>query len=331
MWQALGACLLLGLVLPAWADTVWLNNGDRLTGQIVLLEGGKLALKTKYAGRVLIDWEDIDTLSSDQPLLVKRSGFTGQRSQHLEAAGKGMVRVVNGNTQTVPLTDIKQLVPPRPLITDFVWEGNLDAKLDMERNDNETDELRLKGNTRVSHGRWRHVLKGEYEHETKNSEEVDNNWELEYDLDRFITQQWFIRSSAYQQRDAFEKIDRQTSFGMGPGYRFWDDELGRFELIGQYERFALHGAGDTTRFGAYGLEWDYKRLLSGTRIELYSTAQLAMPTIDEVDYVFEGEAGVRYRVNEWARVSLLYELNQLRGLGQTTSERKYMIGLGIGW
>lgn len=331
MWQALGACLLLGLVLPAWADTVWLNNGDRLTGQIVLLEGGKLALKTKYAGRVLIDWEDIDTLSSDQPLLVKRSGFTGQRSQHLEAAGKGMVRVVNGNTQTVPLTDIKQLVPPRPLITDFVWEGNLDAKLDMERNDNETDEFRLKGNTRVSHGRWRHVLKGEYEHETKNSEEVDNNWELEYDLDRFITQQWFIRSSAYQQRDAFEKIDRQTSFGMGPGYRFWDDELGRFELIGQYERFALHGAGGTTRFGAYGLEWDYKRLLSGTRIELYSTAQLAMPTIDEVDYVFEGEAGVRYRVNEWARVSLLYELNQLRGLGQTTSERKYMIGLGIGW
>ena len=331
MWRALGACLLLGLVLPAWADTVWLNNGDRLTGQIVLLEGGKLALKTKYAGRVLIDWEDIDTLSSDQPLLVKRSGFTGQRSQHLEAAGKGMVRVVNGNTQTVPLTDIKQLVPPRPLITDFVWEGNLDAKLDMERNDNETDEFRLKGNTRVSHGRWRHVLKGEYEHETKNSEQVDNNWELEYDLDRFITQQWFIRSSAYQQRDAFEKIDRQTSFGMGPGYRFWDDELGRFELIGQYERFALHGAGGTTRFGAYGLEWDYKRLLSGTRIELYSTAQLAMPTIDEVDYVFEGEAGVRYRVNEWARVSLLYELNQLRGLGQTTSERKYMIGLGIGW
>ncbi len=331
MWRALGACLLLGLALPAWADTVWLNNGDRLTGQIVLLEGGKLALKTKYAGRVLIDWEDIDTLSSDQPLLVKRSGFTGQRSQHLEAAGKGMVRVVNGNTQTVPLNDIKQLVPPRPLITDFVWEGNLDAKLDMERNDNETDEFRLKGNTRVSHGRWRHVLKGEYEHETKNSEQVDNNWELEYDLDRFITQQWFIRSSAYQQRDAFEKIDRQTSYGMGPGYRFWDDELGRFELIGQYERFTLHGSGDTTRFDAYGMEWDYKRLLSGTRIELYSTAQLAMPTIDEVDYVFEGEAGVRYRVNEWARVSLLYELNQLRGLGQTTSERKYMIGLGIGW
>lgn len=214
VWRALGACLLLGLALPAWADTVWLNNGDRLTGQIVLLDGGKLALKTKYAGRVLIDWEDIDTLRSDQPLLVKRSGFTGQRSQHLEAAGKGMVRVVNGKTQTVPLAEIKQLVPPRPLITDFVWEGNLDTKLDMERNENETDEFKLKGDSRISHGHWRHVLKGEYEHETKNSQKVDNNWELEYDLDRFITQQWFIRSSVYEQHDEFEDINRQTSYGM---------------------------------------------------------------------------------------------------------------------
>ena len=170
VWRALGACLLLGLALPVWADTVWLNNGDRLTGQIVLLDGGKLALKTKYAGRVLIDWKDIDTLRSDQPLLVKRSGFTGQRSQHLEAAGKGMVRVVNGKAQTVPLADIKQLVPPRPLIQDFVWEGNLDTKLDLERNENETDEFKLKGDSRISHGRWRHVLKGEYEHETKNGQ-----------------------------------------------------------------------------------------------------------------------------------------------------------------
>lgn len=39
---------------PALADTVWLDNGDRLSGEIVLMDGGKLALKTRYAGQVLI-------------------------------------------------------------------------------------------------------------------------------------------------------------------------------------------------------------------------------------------------------------------------------------
>ena len=59
--------LILGLAAPVSADTVWLNNGDRLSGEIILLDGGKLALKTKYAGQVLIAWKDIDTLRSDKP------------------------------------------------------------------------------------------------------------------------------------------------------------------------------------------------------------------------------------------------------------------------
>ncbi|POC68532.1 hypothetical protein, partial [Vibrio vulnificus] len=87
-------CLIVVMLLagPALADTVWLDNGDRLSGEIVLMDGGKLALKTRYAGQVLIDWKDIDTISSDKPLLIKQQGVSGQRSRTLEAAGKGMVR-----------------------------------------------------------------------------------------------------------------------------------------------------------------------------------------------------------------------------------------------
>lgn len=57
----------------------------------------------------------------------------------------------------------------------------------MKRNQNDVDEWKLKGNTRVEHGRWRHVLSGELERETKNDRKVEDNWELEYDLDRFCT------------------------------------------------------------------------------------------------------------------------------------------------
>jgi hypothetical protein len=328
--------LICSLALPTLADTVWLNNGDRLSGDIILLDGGKLLLKTQYAGRVLIDWEDVNTLSAEQPLLVKRSGFAGQHSQRLQAAEPGQVQVLNGQSQTVALSEIKQLVPPRPLINDLVWEGNLDAKLELERNQDDTDEFQLKGDSRVSHGAWRHVVKGELEHESKNARKVEQNWLLEYDLDRFITQQWFVRSSLHEQRNEFESIDRVSSYGIGPGYRFWDDELGRFELIAQYQRYQLHADASAAypgdiNFDAGSMEWDYKRLLAGTRVELYSTGQLALPMIDRVDYVFEGEAGLRYRVNDWARISLLYELNQTRGLGQTSADRQYMLGLGVGW
>lgn len=322
---------ILGLAAPVWADTVWLNNGDRLSGEIVLLDGGKLVLKTKYAGQVLIAWKDIDTLRSEKPLLIRRQGLDSEYSSQLEAAGKGSVRVISGGTQTVPLASIKRLIPPRPVLQDRFWEGNLDAKLDMERDEDETDEWKVKGNTRMEHGRWRHVLSGELERETKNGNKVDDNWQLEYDLDRFITDHWFWRTGVEQQEDEFEDINRQRIIGTGPGYRFWDNELGRFDLVSQFNRVRFETQEADLEFDSYSLEWDYKRLLWGTRVEFYSSAELQLPAIEEVDYAFDSEMGLRYRLNDWARLSLLYELDQVRALGKTSSERRYLLGVGVGW
>ena len=328
-----GILLLLGLCLSGtlWADTVWLDNGDRMTGTIVLMDGGKLVLKTRYAGQVTIDWKDIDTLRSEKPLLVKRNLTETLASERLEAAGTGMVRVVNGKELVMPLADVQQLIPPREVIADRVWEGNLDAKLDLERNEDDTDELKLKGDTRMSHGLWRHVASGQLERETKNDEKKDDNWEVEYDLDRFFTDSWYWRTSYDQQEDEFEDISRQRVYGAGPGYRFWDNELGRFELVGQFSRAQLDSEVQDVAFDLWSIQLDYKRLLWGTRLEFYSNAEMAMPTIDEVDYILDGEMGLRYRLNDWARLSLLYELDQIRGFSGTQSERRYLIGVGVGW
>ena len=323
--------LIISLAAPVCADTVWLNNGDRLSGEIVLLDGGKLALKTKYAGQVLIAWKDIDTLRSDKPLLIRRQGLGSERSNQLEAAGQGMVRVVSERTQTVPLASIKRLIPPRAVLQDRFWEGNLDAKLDMERDDDDTDEWKLKGNTRMEHGRWRHVLNGELERKVKNGAKTADNWQLEYDLDRFITDNWFWRVGAEHNEDELAFFTRQRSLGTGPGYRFWDNELGRLDVVGQFNRLQLETRDADLALNTYSLSWDYKRLLWGTRLEFYSTAEVQLPDIEQIDYVLDGEIGLRYRLNQWARLSLLYELDQVRGLGQSSSERRYLLGVGVGW
>ena len=52
------ASFLLIFVAPILhgADTVILDNGDRLTGELQTLEEGKLSFKTDYAGTLSIDW-----------------------------------------------------------------------------------------------------------------------------------------------------------------------------------------------------------------------------------------------------------------------------------
>ena len=325
----------LAWMVPALADTVWLNNGDRITGDIVLLDGGKLALKTKYAGQVLIDWKNIDTLRADKPLMLRRDGLDSNRSNQLLAAGKGMVRVVHdepgGKTTTVPLASITRMVHPRKIVRDAVWEGNLDAKLDLERNEDRSDEFNFRADSRIEYGRWRHVLHGEFEHETKNDIVVDDNWQLEYDIDRFFTNHWFLRTGVEHEQDAFDFVRRQTILGTGPGYRFWDNELGRFDLITQINRIKYRSEIDDLEFNSLSIAWDYKRLIWGTRLEFYTSAETHLPMIDEVDYVIDGEVGLRYSLNSWARLSLLYELDQTRGQGVLDSDRRYLIGVGVAW
>jgi hypothetical protein len=325
------AVLLCCLALPAQADTVWLSNGDRLTGSIVLLDGGKLIFKTRYAGRLSINWKDIDTLRSEKPLLVKRADSEVLTSERLEAAGTGMLRVVNGESQTIPLAQVQQLMPPRPLVEDWMSEGNLDVKLKLERNEDKTDQLRLKGDTRITHGSWRQLLHAEYEREIEDDEVSENNWDLEYDLDRFFTDQWFWRVSNEHHRDEFDDLQRWRGFGTGPGYSFWNNELGRFELIGRFNRVHVDTTQGDFEFDAYSLDWDFRRLLWGTQVEAYSTATLLQPTISQVDYLFDGEFGLRYRLNEWARLSLLYELDLLASDTDNSSDEQFTFGVGVGW
>ena len=329
-WQNLWL-LLCCFSMPVAADTVWLKNGDRLTGTIELLEGGKLVLSTRYAGRILIDWKDVSTLRSDQPLLVKQAGFVTEQSKSLAAAGEGMVRLENHQSKTLPLAHITEIVPPRPFIEDFVWEGNLDGKLNLDRDEDHTDDLRLKLDSSIRHDRWRYSLDASQRYETENGETTENNWETDYDQDYFFTEKWFVRGTYNEFSDKFEFFDRQTGYALGPGYRFWDNALGHFELIPQVAHFKLRSEAGDTSFNATSLSWDYQRLLWGSRVEFYSKAEAAAPFIDEIDYVLDTEAGLRYRINDWARLSLLYELNQVRGFGKSSSEQELTIGVGVGW
>lgn len=99
-----------------------------------------------------------------------------------------------------------------------------------------------------------------------------------------------------------------------------------FDLIGQFNRVRLESDVADLAFNTTSLELDYKRLLWGTRLEFYANAQLQIPHIEEIDYVLDSEFGLRYRLNQWARLSLLYELDQLRayradGFGSALSDR----------
>lgn len=54
-------------------DVVWMINGDRLTGEIMQLEHGKLRLSTDSIGDVRIEWDDIERVQSEYEFQFERT------------------------------------------------------------------------------------------------------------------------------------------------------------------------------------------------------------------------------------------------------------------
>ncbi len=85
--------ILLGAYLsPGWAgpktDVIYLNNGDRVTGEIKSMFRGKLEVSTDHMGTVLIDWSDIREVVSKSSQAVELANgvrFLGPLDKAAEA------------------------------------------------------------------------------------------------------------------------------------------------------------------------------------------------------------------------------------------------------
>jgi hypothetical protein len=67
----LAAFVVLSLSVSLRADEVIFNNGDKLTGTVKSVAGGKLTIKTDVAGEVSVDLKDVKTFSTAESLQVR--------------------------------------------------------------------------------------------------------------------------------------------------------------------------------------------------------------------------------------------------------------------
>ncbi|GFM70126.1 DUF481 domain-containing protein [Pseudomonas capsici] len=328
-------CLAITTVsTPLLADTVWLKNGDRLSGTIKLFDGGKLLIETPYGGSVPLDWKQVKTLESDQPLLVKQDQYTGEVAKSLKAGDDGKVVLVNGEApKTVELASIQQIVKPKPVITDLVWKGNIDAALDFQRAENDTNDYNVAFKTSARHGQWRHNAKGDYNRETTDDAVSTDNWSAEYSLDRFLTDKLFWDGRITYKRDKIEDLSRQRTVGTGPGYQFWDDELGAFKVGALLNRTDFEFSnGDKENFYAVAGTWDYNRYLVGKKFEFFTNGEVGKPLSGVADYSMDVEAGLRYKVTDWASLNLKAERNIISGSDNGDVDKtRYTAGFGVSW
>jgi hypothetical protein len=121
--RGLGLFLLMGIAALA-DDEVKLKNGDRLTGKITVLAGGKLTIVTPEAGPVAVDWAQVVSVKTEAPLKVKLT--TGELLEGKVVPGaEGRIKVETqgaANPVEVDFAKVKAINEPPT-----AWHGKVSA------------------------------------------------------------------------------------------------------------------------------------------------------------------------------------------------------------
>ncbi len=331
MKRALSLLAALCLGAAAHADTVVMQNGDRLTGTIDSIAGGRVVLATDYAGRIPIQLDQVAELISDAAFDVRMDG----------TKVNGKFDVVDGAQNLV--TD-EGAVPVELAAVDSAGQNNLnmpslgsewssraDLSAILSNGNSDTESYNTLIESVLKRDTVEHSLSILVSNEKAEEERTKDQLDVDYGYKRFISEKWYASGNAEYFQDRLKDIDQRITLGAGMGYQFWDDSFGALstDLTANYVQEELDGEDETNPALRWGL--DYKRFLFTKKMEFFhSQSVLYIPDSDRGE-VLESSTGLRYALNDridtTARVDVNHETEPPPGASKT--DVTYTLGVGI--
>lgn len=216
--------------IPVLADTIELNNGDRISGQVQRLVSAKLRFQTGYAGILEIDWNQIETLSTSEPFVVE---FTNGESAlgSILSAEPGFLQI--GSDSPVSVTEV-YAIRKEADVPGFIqsWEGSADVGYSLSRGNTTIDNLSLsfQPERRTLLDRIRIQMHSLYS--VQQEETSSNMHRLQVRYDRFVSSRMFVFVQGRAETDEQAQLDFRTSQGGGLGWEFQINPLTTASIFG---------------------------------------------------------------------------------------------------
>ena len=216
------AILILLVSVPAYAqgrnDVVTLGNGDRITGEVVRLERGRLEFKTDDAGTLYLEWDKLSSVVA--PRLVEVTTSAGLRYLGTLAQGPAGSLTVDTPAGPVrlPMSDVTSITP----IGRSFWrklDGAIDAGFSYTRSSG-VAQLNLNSDTvhRKPASQTRVALSLT---QTRTDEDGgrDDRASAEMSHLRYPWQRWFILTAGRFERNQSLGLELRSQIGGAIGPR----------------------------------------------------------------------------------------------------------------
>jgi putative salt-induced outer membrane protein YdiY len=220
------------LFVEALADEIILQNGDRLTGEVIALEENKLIFKTSYAGELFIVWAEVEKIRVDKPagvLLEDDVSLNGV----IETAEDGRMTIRQDETRQrvfVDLEEVKRINPQQTESPKTEYNMRANVGITIESGNTEKEKFHLDGRFGARKQQLRFSVGFEYDYESNNDEKTKNKLLASTNLDYFFKYPWYVYGKGAYEFDEFKDLDLKLDIGPGLGYQFIEGENANLAL-----------------------------------------------------------------------------------------------------
>ncbi|WP_309018639.1 DUF481 domain-containing protein [Pelagicoccus sp. SDUM812003] len=310
--------------------TVYLDNGDTLSGELLQANEESVSLEVDYLGEVslpanrLVNLEDL-LMASDSETAAVAASDAGVSPATVEGDG------IDVTDESLSLGDTGLWSWTRFYWQDFLerWENrlqiglnsasgrknqsNFNYRLDMLL-DRESDQLRFNA---------------EYYYGKANDSVIKNNFASKLRWRKDIGPGVFYESQSIYSADAIKLIDSNLEQKLGLGTRFIDRDdstlSAGFGASGRWREFE-NSEEEVIYLVDIFQDWDYRL---SERIRFTQDLRFAMPLEEEDNYEFGFSAAVTSAVTNSINLSLRYEMGYDNSLDEELKEdRRFVSSLG---
>jgi hypothetical protein len=203
-------------------DVVVLRNGDRITGEIKALEHNRLQFSTDSMGTIYIEWDKIESVQSEQYLLLERTDGRRYYGQLAPGGGESRLQIRRDPDEPEETVDMAVMVRAEPIVGGRVidrLDGYVSAGLDMAKaNDRRSIDFAggLSSRTRVR--AW--AVDGSINVTDDSSDETSERYQLQGAYRQFSHDRNFYQGFGGFERNSELDLNLRTLAGVGLGRYF---------------------------------------------------------------------------------------------------------------
>ncbi len=363
----LAAALLL-LAPAAWADSITLHNGDRLTGRVLHMSPSTLTFETTWAGELRIPRYEIRAIETDKPVGVLRERSNRTESMTLGPAPAGQVTlspeatspapVIDGDGSvqagapvqaadagriaapasaavTVPLARVRYLNPrPEESGEGVSHEGRVTLAGTFVRGNSTGDRAYAEGDFEARALDWRYALNAKLNRERGDEATTASNWLVGGNFDRFIDERRFGYLRGSLERDRFRDIATRATAGAGLGVQLVETARAKLSLRGGLDAIDVRRiAGPDESWPALGWGANLGYRLDTWPAELFHDQQGFLNLDDPSQVTLRSRSGLRVPFASGLTASLQFNFDwdSQPAPGRRSGDSTWLVGLGYAW